>query len=158
MQLTVVCTADWSHVDVLVHAVTEDHIAICGPAGAASHVDILGLCYHEGLCGCQWSVLPPRPCWCLWLWWYLRPKLWQKAVLMIIVYTATRDGAEVQGTCWRPRECECWWSVLPLTGKGKEATFAIVSMIVDSQLKMTDNRKFLWQPLHQPNLTPPPKK
>jgi hypothetical protein len=60
-----------------------------------------------------------------------KSSLWQRA--LSVVCTATRDQAEVYGTCcvcWKP--CRSPGSTLLLIIKGKKPTFAAVSMTADS--------------------------
>lgn len=42
---------------IVICAVSEGHVCICGPTTARGHVDVHGLCYHQQPCGFLWSVL-----------------------------------------------------------------------------------------------------
>lgn len=78
---------------------------------------------------CLWPM-PWRPGWCLW------PVMWPRAMVVCLVHTtveswvdvlvcaAMKDHAEVCSMCWYWRPCETPWSVIPMTVKGKEDTFA----------------------------------
>lgn len=77
-------------------------------------------------CAATWGRVdvPPiclRPCWCLW------------SMLLSVVPAATRGQAEALAKCWR--SCRGSRCALPLTLRGKEATFADVSITADSQLR-----------------------
>lgn len=69
-------------------------------------------------------------------------QLQQRAVLMPLVCTTTRDPAEVHGTdpvsvcglCCLQKPCVVHDSVLSLTVRDKKVTFAVI-LIADSQLR-----------------------
>lgn len=145
------------------------------------HTDMSNLhCYQRPWFWCSWrpswcllSMLPPRPCGCLWS--VLQPEV----TLMPVCPTA--DGSHidlivlqchlrlyqhdyVHGRGYLSGPClGLWsycrqgplgpWSGLQLTVKSKEPTFAVISMTTGAKLKEGQGR-VLWQCLPQ---LPPPK-
>lgn len=99
------------------------------------HVDVCGLC-------CRWV-----PCQRVW------PELSSETTLMSVACAEAEGHVDVCGLycCQKPRGSP--WSLLPLTIKGKEASFAVVLMITDSQLRMGDTEG-LWENLSPPSLPP----
>lgn len=96
-----------------------------------------GLCCHQGPCRGQRSCCSQDPCWCLW------PVMWQKAMLMSIVYIMPRSVANagigvhvnIHGFCCQQKSCGRPWSVLLLIVKNKEATFEVEPMIANLWLR-----------------------
>lgn len=82
MLMTMVCAATEGHTDVSVLVCTWGHFDVLGP-----------YCHQE-------------------LWDCLRPMQQQRAMLMFMIYTVTRDHAEVLGICWYQRPYGCSWSFL----------------------------------------------
>lgn len=100
---------------------------------AAGKLDMSGLCCYL------------RPCWCPELYscwelrWYPRLVLQQRAIWVSVlppeIMLRSLTHADI-----RPSQCPCVspWSMFPLTVKGKKATFAVVMMTADSQLRKRD--------------------
>jgi hypothetical protein len=110
--------------------------------GIWAHVASGGLCqvyvwlHYPNADGSSVPMLPP--CWCLWA------MRLPRAMLTWILCSATRDHVKASGTCW------CWdhvdahgpschqkpkgspWSMLLLTVKAKEATYAMPLLTIDS--------------------------
>lgn len=107
---------------------TVAHITI-----TKSPVDVCSLCCLLKLCWSLWAMLSPGN------------------LLGSMICTATGDHAEVLDTCWHQRPGGWPWSVLLLTVKDKELSFAVVSMSTGSKLRRR-HRRFLWQ--YSPTLFP----
>jgi hypothetical protein len=84
--------------------------------------------------------------WCLW-------SIPPKAMGMSTVCAATWSHVNVHGLCCSQKPCGHPWSLLSLTVKGKHASFAMVAMIADSQLRMRDTEGFGDYP-HPPKKQP----
>lgn len=119
------CIASWIHDD--------------GHVASGSHLDIYHQCCNWGPWRYPWSGLWPRtvlmsmgldchkrPCWGLW--------------------SILQDHR-----CCHQKPCGIPWSMLPLTAKGKEASFEVGSMTTDSQLRMRDTESFCIIPVSQRN-------
>lgn len=143
-------------------------------AAAWIHVDFHGLCCFWAPCWCEWSVLPPEAmvmsldlCCHQGLWWCPWPLQWQRALMMSIyglychrrprwglwhmLTPETRWISLILAGCHRKPGVSPW-SMFLLTVKGKEASFAMVLMTAESQLRKT--QKLLWQSYSYS--TPPP--
>lgn len=92
---------------------------VCAPS--RGHVVVHGLCYHRRVCWCLWSVLLPEA--------------------MLISMVLAEGCVDVRGPCCQQKLCGSPWSMLPLTLKGKQASFVVVSMTADSQLRMLKKKK-----------------
>lgn len=69
--------------------------------------------------------------------------------------TAVGAGGSVYDLCCHQKRHGSLGSVLPLTGKGKEATIAVVLMTADAQLRKRDTGGFCDNPDLYSNPTPP---
>ena len=124
-----------------------------------------------------WSLIPMRALAII-----LCPRLcWSPRFMWMDICGPTAEGsnvdvtglrlspgyAEGHATYWCRRPCDCSgsclhkshtrpWSVLQLTVKGKEATFAVVLITTDSQLRKRDLKGFCNNPY--PHFTPTHKK
>lgn len=110
------CASTWDHGDARSMLLLR---AMSGPGVLLSWV----------LCWCPWPLLPLR------------------AMIEVLASAVAKDNIYGNGVCYhqRPRDLCCLqkscvgpWSMLPLTVKGKEATFAIVLVTTDSQLRKRD--------------------
>lgn len=115
------------------------------------HIDISSPCCHQGTCWCLWSCCGQGMCWCPWS---LLPLV---AMWMFPVCIATWDNADVHGPWCSPKSYGSWWLMLLPTVKGKVASFAVVLVTGDSQLRKK-HRRLLWQPLLLPTPTYIPQK
>lgn len=124
-------------------------------AAAIGWVDVRGLGYHPQSCGCLWSVLCLKSCWCPWT------RLTLGTIPVSVAQNATGDHVEAQGSCWCRRSGGCPRSVLsydtlckslihlPADWKGQKASSAVASMTKDSVQKEW-HRRLLWQPTPSP--------
>lgn len=92
---------------------------VCAPS--RGHVDVHGLCYHRRLCWCLWFVLLPET--------------------MLMSMVLAEGLVDVRGPRCQQKLCGSPWSLLPLTLKGKQASFVVVSVTTDSQLKKKIKKK-----------------
>lgn len=136
MWMSVAHAADKGYVDVLVCPAAGGHTEVCGhccsqmqcecpwSAPAGDHVDVCHLLYHQRSHGCPWSV-PPL-----------------ETMLRSMVCADARGHVDICCPWCHQKPCGSSWSMFPLTVKGKEASFAMVLMTVDSQLRMRDTEDF----------------
>lgn len=131
--MTMVYSASWGHVDVLGHVATE------------GHVGVHGLCCHIRPCLRAWARLPLETIL------VSVAYISQEDMLMSSACAAFKGYDGIYALCcdrglvdFHSEVCGMvpmlkimWLSMFefPLTVKGKESTFALVSMTVDSQLR-----------------------
>lgn len=138
------------------------------------HADVCGLHFHLSPSLFLWSMLSPPPrillrsmvllqpgtCWylwlkaidvhglssclnpCLYLWSLLPPETMLRSMM-----SWHWGHVDVCGLSYHQKPCRSPWSVFPLSIKGKEASFVVVSITAVSTVKEKRRRRLLWQPL-----------
>lgn len=84
---------------------------------------------HQGSCLCPWPCCSRGPWCCSW------PKLLPKAMGIHVVCAATWSYIDSCVPCCSQKPCGNTWSGLPLIIMGKEESFVVESMTVDSQAR-----------------------
>lgn len=103
----------------------EAMLMFMGCAASRGHTDVSGLRCHVRPWWCSWSRLPPRALSGLWSYW---------------------SWGHVRGLCCHQKTCGSPWSVVSLTIKRKETSFALISMTTDTQWERRKWKAFCDKP------------
>lgn len=98
----------WSRLSLGAMSESHDHATACGEGNVLPKLmqiyEYHGLCCHLKVRWCPWTLLPLRPCWCLW------PIL--DTMRRFMVPAGARGQEDVPGLCCQPILCGSPWPTL----------------------------------------------
>lgn len=159
---------------------TEGHIWVCGSTVAGSCVGVWGRVTAEGRADVYGLSCSLKPCWCLYAllplgvilirvvcavtwgpswrpWFWLSPRALSVFMVLRQPRVGGAGGVREAGS-WSVLSPENMWKPVvcaPANWKEQQATFAVISMAANSQLRKGDTEGFCNNPYPHPN-TPSP--
>lgn len=167
----VIYAITWIYDDIWLCTATKDHVWVHGTAAARVCFVVHGPCYHQQSFRCPWHVLQSKPMLVsagltaakrhahlsnlhchLSPGWY--PVVWTNIKGLFWVYGYSTARNHVGGLCCHKKLCGGPWSMLCLTVKNKEATFTVIPMTADAELRGNHMEGFYYNLYSHSNSSP----